>query len=391
MAIKRINTLRFKFNKSQQRPMPAEIHDFIIETLKLSLDQLIGVQLNSVENTVYVKLVSQLQFERTLSAYSGTLSLKLNNGEVVDVDISDAGKDDIVLRLFNVPFEATEEDVRSVLMPYGKVGLIMNERWSKNYRVQGLQNGLKAVHIELSKPVPSYLRLDGIKIQVVYDGQPQSCYVCNEFGHIRSSCPVLTKRGPGIANSVSGQSSTADTRSSSRLFANVVKPVLSMREELTENVVQVTKELPINMADQGDVMNTPTPSPPTETLVPECFPAEERRKEMEHPHVTVDSLESPVKWSEDVESLEKNEDSDLDHEHDVEKTIKTAPLTKRNKSTSGRNGRGKTPEREGSGNESCAPTSPVRGGGLNCTRTRTQLSNLKLTKSSNNDLRRTAH
>lgn len=244
MAIKRVNTLQIKFNRSQQRPQPAEIHEFVMETLKFTIDQLYGIQLNSNDNTVYVKLVSSVLFERALKQYGGAVQCNLFNGDIVEAIISDAGLEETYIRLFNLPFETTEEDIKKCLAPYGKIRAIAPEHWSKHYRVTGIYNGLRAVTMELTKPVPSFIRYEGYRVQVIYEGQPQTCHVCNQMGHLRSECPERKNTNSDISHTREMRKST-EVPMERRLFTTVVKPTISLKDDLRGKAI-----VPVQTAEE---------------------------------------------------------------------------------------------------------------------------------------------
>lgn len=305
MVIKRVNTLKIKFNRAQQRPQAAEIHEFILETLNLTLDQLYGIQLNSNENTVYVKLVSNLQFERTLQTFQGHVSCKLYNGDVVDTQISDAGVEETQLRLFNLPFETSDDDIKKLIAPYGRLKSIAQEHWSRQFKVNGIYNGLRAVNIELIKPVPSFLTMEGHRIQVIYDGQPQTCHICNSLEHFRNDCPSKRSSDTRIIKDVLPISRK---QSEQRLFKKIVKPVSKLRDELqSKGSSRITLPEPpeeCNVHDNRDI--TGGTMLPNVQIVDEEVPENDNTvRETMMDGVATSGPESVV-WAEDVETLHKN-------------------------------------------------------------------------------------
>ncbi|XP_028802469.1 uncharacterized protein LOC114757564 [Neltuma alba] len=47
-----------------------------------------------------------------------------------------------------------------------------------------------AVKLDLTKPLVSKLRLDGITQYVEYEGLPTICYQCGRYGHLEATCPL---------------------------------------------------------------------------------------------------------------------------------------------------------------------------------------------------------
>lgn len=319
MVLKRVNTLKLAFDKSSQRPQPSEIHDFILEKLKLTLDQLYGIQLVSVENAVYIKLVSQILFEKTLRTFEGTVPIHLYNGEVTQATISDAGQEITSIRLFNVPFEASDTDITSLLLPYGKVKSIVTERWSRHYRVTGIQNGLKAVDIELIKPIPSFLLLEKFKISVVYDGQPQTCLHCNLIGHMRHDCPTVKQRK--TTPTLVGETKQVEVSPTQpRLFASVAKPTTPLRDELQESNIHVDPGQQ-RTEDQPTVLtNVLHPNNSKQHLLNEVFPENERTPPQTDPK-DVEQETPRFEWSDDKD--ESAEPMELTAEHSLKHTVDT--------------------------------------------------------------------
>jgi hypothetical protein len=70
-----------------------------------------------------------------------------------------------------------------VLEKYGEVKGIQAETWSRTYRYP-VENGIRAATVALVAHIPSHLMVAGHRSLVSYDGQPPTCYGCNETGHI---------------------------------------------------------------------------------------------------------------------------------------------------------------------------------------------------------------
>lgn len=45
--------------------------------------------------------------------------------------------------------------------------------------------------VDLKIPIPSVISIDGYKAQVVYDGQPKTCFYCKATDHLKHKCPEL--------------------------------------------------------------------------------------------------------------------------------------------------------------------------------------------------------
>ena len=55
---KRVNTIKITFEISATRPSALEIHRWLLEKMKLKLDQVNIIQVNSKKRFMYVKVIS---------------------------------------------------------------------------------------------------------------------------------------------------------------------------------------------------------------------------------------------------------------------------------------------------------------------------------------------
>ena len=101
------------------------------------------------------------------------------------------------VRIANLPPEIYEITLRTHLAPYGEIGTVQDEKWSKAYRY-AVANGIRNVSITLITHIPSYLTVVGYRVLVSYDGQPQTCYGCGDMGHLYQACPKRKTRRENI-------------------------------------------------------------------------------------------------------------------------------------------------------------------------------------------------
>jgi len=80
---------------------------------------------------------------------------------------------------------------------------IRDEMWAAVYRYK-VYKGIWIVEIKLKRHLPSHLIIADNDALISYDGQPSTCYRCNETGHQQIDCP----RKKGLDPLSSGQKST---------------------------------------------------------------------------------------------------------------------------------------------------------------------------------------
>jgi hypothetical protein len=72
---------------------------------------------------------------------------------------------------------------------YGEVKDLRDEAWSKSYRYK-ISNGIRIATMNLKEHIPSYMTIASQKVIISYEGQPATCYGCNNTGHQIQDCPT---------------------------------------------------------------------------------------------------------------------------------------------------------------------------------------------------------
>jgi hypothetical protein len=99
------------------------------------------------------------------------------------------------VRIANLPPEIKDNVIRDVMAKYGDVREITEEYWSRIYRYK-LSTGVRIAEMNLKKHVPSSMIMAGNRVVISYDGQPITCYGCNEHGHQYVECPYRRTTTP---------------------------------------------------------------------------------------------------------------------------------------------------------------------------------------------------
>ena len=79
--------------------------------------------------------------------------------------------------------EVKDHTIRAALSPYGEVKEVLEDTWSKAYRYK-VYNGVRIAVTNLKKHLPSHMIIVGTRVLISYEGQPPTCYGCNEQGHL---------------------------------------------------------------------------------------------------------------------------------------------------------------------------------------------------------------
>lgn len=184
----RINTLVCIFDPSSPRISAYNIHEWIHETLRVVEDDIKALQVDGPRRRVYIKFNNEDRMNAIFQDSKGLREYKHDNGEISQVVIEIAGLGIKKIRLAGLPPEVKEVTIKGHLAKYGEVVNIRDEIWAAAYRYK-VYNGVRIAELKLKQHMPSNLTIAGIDIIVTYDGQPQTCYRCNEPGHQKIDCP----------------------------------------------------------------------------------------------------------------------------------------------------------------------------------------------------------
>jgi len=137
---------------------------------------------------VLIKFFNEDRLKEILRDITGTCEYKHDNGEISQVSVKIAGMGTKRIRIAGLPPEVKEATIKESLPKYGEIGNIRGEIWAAIYRYK-VFNGIKIVEIKLKRHMPSHLTIAGNNALISYDGQPPTCYRCNEPGHQQAECP----------------------------------------------------------------------------------------------------------------------------------------------------------------------------------------------------------
>jgi hypothetical protein len=191
----RVNNLVCTFDPQSPRTSAFHVHEWVHHKLGLQEDDIRALTIDGSKRKVYLKFVSEEKLYSVLRATGGALDYYHESGEVSSVTIEVAGMGVRKVRLANLSHEAPDAAIRAVLSAYGEVKGITEERWVRPY-LFAVPNGIRIVELRLLKHVPSHVLILGQRVVVTYDGQPFTCFGCNEEGHQFRVCPHRRPRPP---------------------------------------------------------------------------------------------------------------------------------------------------------------------------------------------------
>ena len=89
--------------------------------------------------------------------------------------------------LRDLPAEVPDEPVKVFLRKFGVLHSLSSQF---HPGLPGVMNGTRVAKVTLVKDLPSSVHIAGFDARLWYQGQPQSCPVCRQFGHRVRDCPL---------------------------------------------------------------------------------------------------------------------------------------------------------------------------------------------------------
>ena len=165
------------------------------------------------------------------------------------------------------PPQMPDKYLYDCLAPYGLVISV------KHLTIKGfpsVQSGTRMVSMVIEKAIPAEIRTMGFQLSFRYQGQPPTCFACQEVGHTARDCPKSSKRGdkgrtkpskPGKASATTSLNVPALSGSSKSSSPSSSHP-RDLREKLARS-----KPTAVTLVGSGEVPVTLPASQPQSPLV----------------------------------------------------------------------------------------------------------------------------
>lgn len=191
----RKNTIVVCLENDDPKARAVDCHNFVRDVLKLSPTEVLAIQLDVAGGRkFYVKVTKPELCDQVVANQGGKYRFKFPDGNLGSVTAMHAvGLGTRTVRVFDLPPELDNDVIGAALAPYGTVARVVEEKWAGDYYYQ-CSSAVRRVQIALTKHVPSYVRIAGVKVLTSYDGQPRTCAVCDATDHARNQCPNKNRK-----------------------------------------------------------------------------------------------------------------------------------------------------------------------------------------------------
>ena len=94
----------------------------------------------------------------------------------------------VYVAAYDTPFEMSDEAIRNRLSQFG---VVRSSRHCKLQTMPGIFNRIRVFGMEISKPIPSFLRFGRYLARLKHKDQIPTCRKCNRPGHQARTCPNI--------------------------------------------------------------------------------------------------------------------------------------------------------------------------------------------------------
>lgn len=103
----------------------------------------------------------------------------------VEISLESVGAHIVFVSVYRLPLDVSEEALVQVLTQYGKVKAINHATFRD---CPDVKTGTRVVNMDMSKPVPIFVHIQGHRVMVDYCGLRRVCSQCRLEGHIGHAC-----------------------------------------------------------------------------------------------------------------------------------------------------------------------------------------------------------
>lgn len=230
------NTVQFRFPVTCPRPSWTEIATFL-KQLDVNLMEMETAYKTSQDRSLCIKFTSVEAMKKALKKNKEPKKFLYTNGMSVTVRMSIAGSNIRYVRIFDLPPESSDESLSLALGKFGQVEYMVREKFPSNLGLDHLYTGVRGVYMEVKTEIPPTIDVGLRKGKVFYDGLKDTCFLCEEVGHRKDSCPQRKERNLPVGGKAVRPSSYAAVVSGPPAGTEEQVPL-----ESTDEVIEVLEE-----------------------------------------------------------------------------------------------------------------------------------------------------
>lgn len=182
----RENTFKIDLTNFPKRPSFEDIHKFVHESLELTVDHVVRLQMNHAQNCVHIKCRDLQTAQTVVENHHAKHEIEVNKTKVkVRLAMDDGGTE---VKFHDLSENIRNEELVEFLKQYGEVITIQDQVWGENYPLKGIPTGVRVVKIILRRHIKSFVTIQGEQTLVTYRNQVHTCKHCTNPSHPGSTC-----------------------------------------------------------------------------------------------------------------------------------------------------------------------------------------------------------
>ncbi|KXJ79122.1 hypothetical protein RP20_CCG002273 [Aedes albopictus] len=224
----RENTFKVDLSNFPKRPSFEEIHGFIHETIGLTVDQVLRLQMNHAQNCAHVKCRDLKTAQDAVDRHDNRHELEVNRTKFrVRLAMDDGG---VEIKIHDLSENVRNEDIAAYLKQFGDVVSIKEQVWGENFVFKGVSSGVRVAKVILRRHIKSFVSICGEETLVSYRNQPQWCKHCTNPSHPGNTC-VENKKLLGQKVDLNNRLKAVQNKSSYASVLNQPSNVASLMPE----------------------------------------------------------------------------------------------------------------------------------------------------------------
>lgn len=180
-VVRRVNSIVFRSKCNFVFRKHEEVVSFLKQNLKRS--EIEGIYFDENLKNFVVKLTDNSAYDNCVG---NVYQYKQSNGSTLELVAVKANDFVHCVKLFNVPYEVSNDMVVQVIGKYGNIQEIYNDtvgegKWK-------IPNGNRTVYMEVNGKLPVSLDIAGLKVKVFSTSFTKICFLCGGNDHLINGC-----------------------------------------------------------------------------------------------------------------------------------------------------------------------------------------------------------